>query len=489
MVTLLRAALLFSTCMICLGIAGLGSALRPTLAGDPPLAASRPNVLFIMADDLGHAHLGCYGQTKIATPNIDRLAAEGLRFKQAYAGCSVCAPCRSVLMTGYHMGHTPVRANMGAVPLFDADVSVAEVLKGGGYATGCFGKWGLGEDGSEGVPYKQGFDEFFGYLHQVHAHFYYPDYLWENDRKFVLEGNADGGRGRYAHDEIVDRALDYLRRQSTSDEPFFCYVPVTIPHVELVVPEDSLAPYRGKFDEVPIDDPREGYIDADEPFATYAGMISRMDRDVGRLVAALDELGIAENTLVIFTSDNGAQGGGPWQPLLETFDGNGRLRGSKGSMYEGGIRAPLIARWKGTIEPGRTSDVPCYFADVMPTLAELAGPEAQKRVPGDVDGRSLVPVLAGRSLDESDPPRFLYWELGGERRLAQAVRWGKWKAVRPRPEAALELYDLSVDEGESKDLAAEQPDVVATIEAYLKTARTAPRQQIAPTPPEGQRYR
>jgi len=480
----LRAALILALCLSCFGVAA-----RQAIADDPPpLAASRPNVLFIMADDLGHAHLGCYGGTKIATPHIDRLATEGLRFTQAYAGCSVCAPCRSVLMTGYHMGHTPVRANMGAVPLFDADRTVAEELKSGGYATGCFGKWGLGEDGSEGVPYKQGFDEFFGYLHQVHAHFYYPEYLWENDRKFVLEGNADGGRGRYAHDEIVDRALDYLRSRSAGDEPFFCYVPVTIPHVELVVPEDSLAPYRGKFDEVPIDDPREGYIDADEPFATYAGMISRMDRDVGRMLAALDELGIAENTLVIFTSDNGAQGGGPWQPLLETFDGNGSLRGSKGSMYEGGIRVPMIARWKGTIEPGRTSDVPCYFADVMPTLAELAGPDAQKRVPADVDGRSLVPVLAG-STPHDDSPRFLYWELGGEPPRTQAVRWGKWKAVRPRANAPLELYDLSADESESNNCAAEFPDVMERIEAYLKTARTKPREQIAPTPPEGQRYR
>jgi len=281
---------------------------RRSLLAGPLLAAGsgrRPNIVFILADDLGWGDLGCYGQRYIRTPNLDRLAREGTRFTDAYAGCTVCAPSRSVLMTGLHMGHTPVRANSGGIPLLAEHFTVAELLAEAGYRTGCFGKWGLGDIGTEGVPWKQGFEEFFGYLHQVHAHFYYPPYLWENDRKFYLEENRDGRRGSYSHDLIAARALEFIRRHRS--EPFFCYVAFTIPHWELLVPEDSLAEYQGKIPEAePYRDPRRHYADQPLPRATYAAMVTRMDCDVGRFVGLLAELGLERDTVVFFSSDNGA---------------------------------------------------------------------------------------------------------------------------------------------------------------------------------------
>jgi len=444
----------------------------------------RPNIIFIMADDLGYGHLGCYGQKLIRTPNIDRLASEGMRFTQAYAGCTVCAPSRSVLMTGLHMGHTPVRGNSGGIPLREEDVTVAEVLKEAGYATGCFGKWGLGDAGTSGVPTRQGFDEFFGYLHQVHAHFYYPEYLWHNDKKVPLPGNASGKRGQYSHDVILERALEFIRRNR--DRPFFCYVPATIPHVELVVPEDSMRPYRGKFKEEFIKDPRPGYISARESFATYAGMISRLDDGVGQIMALLRRLSIDDNTVVFFTSDNGAQGG-PWQRLVEMFNGSGPLRATKGSMCEGGIRVPMVARWPGKIKPGTLNEHVWYFADVMPTLAELPGATPPK----GLDGISIMPTLLGEEVAsrKQREHEYLYWELGTGKRLRQAVRMGNWKAIRPQSGASLELYDVSTDIGESNNVATQHPDIVAKIEVFLKTCRTPPRPQIEPKKPPGRRYR
>ncbi len=446
-----------------------------------------PNIIFILADDLGHGHLGCYGQKQIQTPHIDRLAKEGLRFTQAYAGCTVCAPSRSVLMTGLHTGHCPVRNNGGQFVMRDEDHSVAEVLKSAGYATGCFGKWGQGDHGSPGEAIKQGFDEHFGYLHQVHAHFYYPDFLWENDHKFPLEGNADGKHGQYAHDVIMQRADDFIRRNQA--KPFFLYLTPTIPHVELAVPEDSLAKYRGKFPKQLIDDPRPGYIDAEDGYATYAAMISRLDDGVGRIMAQLKELKLDENTIVFFSSDNGAQGSGPWQTLVTFFDGTGGLRGSKGDMYEGGIRTPLLARWPGKIKPGGISDLPAYFPDVLPTLAELA----HAKIPAclRVDGQSIVPELlgekaAGRAQFQHE---FLYWELpAGKGDHQIAVRKGNWKAVRRKNALPLELYDLATDPKETKDVATEQPEVVAKIEAFLKTCRVPDRPPIPEKLPAGKKY-
>ena len=293
-----------------------------------------------------------------------------MRFTQCYAGSNVCAPSRSTLMTGLHTGHTPVRNNGKKRFLFDSDTTIAELLKQGGYATGGFGKWGLGDIATPGVAIKQGFDEWFGYYHQVHAHFYYPYWLWKNNTKFLLPENEAGQRGRYSHDVIQEQALDFIRRHR--DRPFFCYVPYTIPHVELTVPDDSEKAYRGQFPRRTIQDPRPGYLSSDDAYATYAGMVSRLDRSVGEVLALLKDLKLDQDTIVFFSSDTGAQRN-QWQPLADFFDGTGGLRGSKGNWYEGGIRDPLLARWPGNIKAGAVTDHVCAFWDLMPTLAELAG--------------------------------------------------------------------------------------------------------------------
>lgn len=447
----------------------------------------RPNIIFILADDLGHGHLGCYGQKKIQTPHIDQLAKEGLRFSQAYAGCTVCAPSRSVLLTGLHTGHCPVRNNGGQYVMRDEDTSIAEILKPAGYATACIGKWGQGDHGTPGEAIKQGFDEHFGYLHQTHAHFYYPEYLWENDHKFPLAGNAGGKHGQYAHDLIMQRAEDFIRRNQA--KPFFLYLTPTIPHVELAVPEDSLARYRGKFPKQLIDDPRPGYIDAEDGYATHAAMISRLDDGVGHLMALLKELKLDEKTIVFFASDNGAQGSGAWQTLITFFDGTGGLRGSKGDMYEGGIRTPLVVRWAGKIKAGETTDLPVYFADLLPTLAELAHAKSSEAL--QIDGLSFVPQLLGEKAAGRAQPRhdFLYWELpAGKGDLQKAVRMGNWKAVRRKNSLPLELYDLVADPKETKDLAGSQPGIVMRIEAYLKTCRVDDRPPLPENLPPGAKY-
>ncbi|MGI8979055.1 MAG: arylsulfatase [Pirellulaceae bacterium] len=448
----------------------------------------RPNIIFILADDLGPGHLGCYGQKQIETPHIDRLAKEGLRFTQAYAGCTVCAPSRSVLLTGLHTGHCPVRNNGGQYVMRDEDVTIAEILKSAGYATGCYGKWGQGDHGSPGEAIKQGFDEHFGYLHQTHAHFYYPEYLWKNDHKFPLEGNVGGKHGQYAHDVIMQRAEDFIRRNQA--KPFFLYLTPTIPHVELAVPEDSLDKYRGKFPKQLIDDPRPGYIDAEDGYATYAAMISRLDDGVGRIMELLKKLKLDENTIVFFSSDNGAQGSGAWQTLITQFDGTGGLRGSKGDMYEGGIRTPLLVRWPGKVKAGDVTELAAYFPDVLPTLAEVAHAEIPARL--KIDGLSIVPELLGEKAAGRAQPRheFLYWELpvGNKGDLQQAVRMGNWKAVRRKSALPLELYDLAADPKETKDLAAEQPAVVDKIEEFLKTCRVPDRPPIPVELPPGKKY-
>jgi len=467
-----------------------------TVAAEPA-GQPRPNIVFIMADDLGYAHLGCYGQTKIKTPHIDRLAAEGMRFTQVYAGNNVCAPCRCVLMTGRHMGHTPVRGNSGGIPMRDADTTVAEVLKKAGYATGGFGKWGLGDAGSPGVAHRQGFDEFFGYYDQVHAHSYYPPYLWHNERKYPLPGNSgrasDGltgqKRGQYSHDEITSKALAFIRRHR--DRPLFCYVPSTIPHTELLVPEDSMRQYAGKWPEPnPYVTERKHYSDQLRPRAAFAAMVNRLDREVGRIMDLLEELELDEKTVIFFTSDNGGQGGGGPDP--EFFQANGPLRGYKGSMYEGGLRVPMIARWPGRIRAGSVSHHVWYFADVMPTLAELAGADW----PPQVDGISVVPTLLGKPGQRAH--EFLYWERSGFDRntglirpnsLVQAVRMGDWKGIRKSPKAALEVYNLANDVGEATDVAGRRPEIVAKIEGIMAAAHVDPPPQLEPEAPKGRAFR
>ena len=438
------------------------------------IKSQHPNVIFILADDLGYGDLSCYGQTKFKTPNIDQLAANGIRFTSHYAGCTVCAPSRSTLMTGLHTGHTYIRGNKdmqpeGEEPLPAESFTVAKLFKEAGYATGAFGKWGLGGPGSKGVPESQGFDEFFGFNSQVLAHNYYPEYLWHNGKKIYMEGNQNGGKARHAPDEYHKMALQFIEKHK--GRPFFMYCPYTIPHAELMVPDDSLLrQYVGKFSEKPFKGVDSGplyrkgaYGSQPEPRAVFAAMVSRLDRYVGEIISKLKELGIEKNTLVIFTSDNGPHLEGGADPVF--FDSAGPLRGFKRSLYEGGIRIPYIASWPGTIPPGEVSDLPTAFWDFLPTAAELTGIKLLK----PTDGISMIPVLTGKGIQPEH--EFLYWEFheGGTK---QAVRMGKWKGVRFGTEEPLELYDLSADIHEDTNLAALHPEIVAKIENFLRHARS-----------------
>ncbi|MFN4258410.1 MAG: arylsulfatase [Gemmataceae bacterium] len=436
--------------------------------------SSKPNIIFILADDLGYGDLGCYGQKLIQTPNIDRLATEGMRFTDAYAGSTVCAPSRCVLMTGKHTGHARVRGN-ARVPLEPEDVTVAEVLKAAGYTTGLIGKWGLGEPDSTGVPNKQGFDYFFGYLNQHHAHNYYPDYLWRNQTKVPLPGNVIGDtpnvaekRTTYSHDLFTAEALKFVRKHHK--EPFFLYLAYTIPHAN-----NERTRATGSGNEVPSDEPY-----TDKPWKQqnkdFAAMITRMDRDIGTLMDTIQELGLDENTLVIFTSDNGPHREGGNDPQF--FQSSGPLRGIKRDLTEGGIRMPFIARWTNHIPAGTVSDLPCDFADFLPTAAALAG----VKPPAGSDGVSLVPTLLGPDQAGQAQARreYLYWEFH-ERGFQQAIRLGPWKALRLKLNGPIELYDLSQDIGETTNVAERHPDIVAKAEKIFQTARTdSPHWPIKP---------
>jgi len=450
-------------------------------AGNAVLAqnAPRPNIVLIMADDLGYGHIGPYGQEKIHTPHLDQLAEEGVRFTDSYAGAPLCAPARSVLMTGLHAGRTPVRGNSGGIPLRDEDVTFAEILQDAGYTTGLFGKWGLGDAGTSGVPNNQGFDEFFGYLHQKHAHFYYTDYLWHNKEKYPLEGNMDGKRTQYTHDVIMEKALGFIGEQH--DKPFFCFVSLTIPHHEWTVPDESLQEYAGQFEENPPKYRwREGYAFPEQPKANMAAMITHMDKGVGEIMDVLDERGMREDTLVIFTSDNG-----PDRYSLASadfFNARGGLRGYKYDMYEGGIRVPTIASWPGHIDAGTSNDFPWYFPDIMPTFAELAG--NGDGVPADIDGISIASLLKGDG-GVAVGDRFLYWESGA----ARAGRLGPWKIVQNGSDTRLELFDLRVDRSEERDVADAHPELVARLSHLLRTNHEPAPPQIEPDAPDGRYYR
>lgn len=428
-----------------------------------PAAAKPPNFVFIMADDLGYHDLGCYGQKKIATPHLDRLAARGTLFTDVYSGSSVCAPARSVLMTGYHSGRTLIRGNSpveGGQPdrhggslrlsLGKDDVTLAQVLKAAGYRTGMTGKWGLGEEASAGEPNRKGFDEWFGYLNQRHAHSYYPEFQWHNGERVELPGNRNGGREHYSHDLHSEFALDFLSEAAPRPEPFFLYLPYQIPHSNYEIP--SLGEYE-----------KRGWS---RDAKVHAAMITRLDRDVGRIMERLEELGVAGNTYVFFTSDNGAA-----QRWDGVFNSSHPFRGRKRDLYEGGIRVPMIVAGPG-VPAGARSAAPWYFPDVMPTLAELAGPAAGKAMPADIDGLSVVASLHGESQDAL-VGRLMYWEFheGG---FQQAARRGHWKAVR-RAGKGTELYHLSDDPAEARDLAAEHPEVVAAFEEAFLGARRPSR--------------
>jgi len=446
------------------GLGALAASARVLPAAET--GGRKPNIVYIMADELGYYELSCLGHPHLKTPNIDRLAREGVRFTQGLAGSSVCAPTRCCLMTGKHSGHTSVRTNGGGTPLREGEETVASVLKRAGYATGGFGKWGCGGRGSTGVPEKHGFDLFVGYYDQVHAHSYYPPYIVRNSEELPLAGNEGGRSGQtYSHYVIMDAAKEFIR--ANKDRPFFCYLPVTPPH--------------GMFD-IPEDDPAWALY-KDEPWPTeakrYAAMVSMLDRNVGEVLALLRELGLDRDTLVFFCGDNGGNDYFRTKGRPRGFHGPNvdpkagvAFRGHKGNLYEGGLRIPMIAYWPGKVNPGRVSEHLWYFPDVMPTLAEVAGAAC----PEDTDGISIAPTLFGETATgrKQQEHEYLYWELGQQ----SAVRQGHWKAIQRRKNADWELYDLGKDIEEKHDLAQEHPEVLATMKKLAEQAHEPAREGV-----------
>ncbi|MEZ5393614.1 MAG: arylsulfatase [Bryobacterales bacterium] len=465
-------------------------------AEEPQAETRSPNVILLLADDLGYAELGAYGQKWIQTPNIDGIARDGIKFTQFYSGQAVCAPSRASLLTGKHQGHAYIRNNgnpkgmddlrakygwefPGQFPLAADEVTLAEILKKKGYATGAMGKWGLGHFGTSGDPNKQGFDLFYGFNCQVHAHNHFPKFLWRNDKKETLPGNDRTLTGEtYSEDRFREEALAFIREHK--DGPFFLYMPFTIPHLSIQTTEESLEQYKDKIPEQAYE--HHGYLEHPYPHAGYAAMVSHLDRDVGKILALVDELGLGDDTLVMFTSDNGPTYDRLGGSDSEFFESAGPFRGLKGSLYEGGIRVPLVAKWPGKIAPGATTDHQAAFWDVLPTVTEIVGADT----PAGVDGVSFAPTLLGHP-DEQREHEFLYWEFpayGGQ----QVVRMGDWKGVRqhmlekdnPDP-LKIELYNLADDVGESHDVAAEHPEIVAQIRTVMEREHTP--SELFPFPP------
>ena len=413
--------------------------------------AGKPNIVYIMLDELGYFELSCMGNKYLKTPNIDRMATEGMRFTQALAGGPVCAPTRCTLMTGQHTGHCTVRMNSQLWPMRAEDVTVAEVLKRGGYATGGFGKWGCGDRGTTGAPELHGFDLFYGYYNQTHAHSFFPNYLVRNGEKVPLEGNTgDFYKGRnFSHHLIFNESVKFICEHK--DQPFFCYCAWTPPHGRWGIPEDEPAWLQFKNKPWNAGDRRP------EDAKVYAAMVKMVDRQIGDILTLLKELGLEDNTIVFVCGDNGGRGG-----FGNFFDPNRHFRGQKGTLYEGGLRIPMIVRWPGRIKAGTVSDNLWYFPDVMPTLAELAGVEP----PDGIDGISIIPTLLGEEAvgRKQKMHEFLYWEHRGH----VAVRTGKYKAVKPGKNKPFELYDLDADISEQNDIADKHPDILARMKTCAR---------------------
>lgn len=469
-----------------------GSAFLLSLIGMPQAQAKKqtqktkkqqaPNVVFILADDLGYGDLSCYGQEKFQTPNIDKLAQGGMRFTQFYSGTTVSAPSRSCLLTGTHTGHTPIRGNMeispeGQTPFPEGTETIFQDFKNAGYTTGVFGKWGLGYIGTSGDPNRVGVDSFFGYNCQLLAHSYYPDHLWENDKRIDLKDNVlevQYGKGTYSQDLIHQKALDFLDRVGT-DEPFFMWYPTVIPHAELIVPEDSIIKkFRGKFPEVAYRgvEPgsrgfrKGGYCSQFYPHATFAAMVTRLDLYVGQIVQKLKDMGVYENTIIVFSSDNGPHKEGGADP--DFFNSNGLWRGYKRDLYEGGIRVPMIVSWKGHVEPGTQTDFMSSFWDLMPTFREVL---KQKFNPNAMDGVSLLPLWQNKKgQKEHDYLYFEFQEMNGR----QAVRKGPWKLLHLNirgKQPYYELYNLNSDPSECHNVLSQYPEKVNELKAIMQNAR------------------
>jgi len=464
---------------------------------------NKPNIVFILADDLGYGELGCYGQKKIKTPNIDQLRSEGIKFTQHYSGAAVCAPSRCVLLTGKHLAHAEIRGNKnsgngrkfpGQWPISAEAITMAETLKSAGYVTGAFGKWGLGPTDSTGAPNKQGFDRYYGYICQLNAHSYYPAYLDSDDKEVTINEHPIPGRKKqlkgevkaetyrsknYAPDLILAEALKFIDKNK--DKPFFLYLPFVEPHLAMQPSQESIDQYPKSWD-----DPKKpyrgtrGYLPHPRPHAGYAAMISDLDRHVGKILDRLKKYGLDKNTIIIFTSDNGATNnvGGV---ETEFFDSMAGLRGKKGSCYEGGLRMPCIVRWPGKIKPGSTTDVPTYFPDWFPTFVEISG---AKPPATSLDGESMVSLLKGGTFPKRHEP--MIWEFNGSGGII-AIREGKWKALRrgikmnkgkaPKP---WELYDIEADPKETNDVAKQHPEIVQRLEKMWLKTRTENKQFTVP---------
>lgn len=428
-----------------------------------------PNIIFILADDLGYADVGFNGQEHIRTPHLDQMATEGIVLTQHYAGSTVCMPSRCTLMTGKHTGHCTVRGNprwtLSGTPvdLKPQDTTVAEELKRAGYRTAIIGKWGLAEGDDRAMPLQQGFDSFYGYRDHGAAHHYYPESLWRDTQEFAIAGNNTAlKQGEYSHDSLADEAIDYIRKSSES--PFFLYLAFTIPHLELTVPEESKVPYQDLGWPKRKMNGAGHYKNDPEGNTTYAGMVSRMDRDIGRIRAALDSLDISENTIIVFSSDNGPE----YEKQDRFFNSNGPLRGGKRDLYEGGIRVPFVAVWPGTIAPGTRSEHISAFWDFLPTACDIAGVTPSD---AEIDGISYLPTLLGQHGTQKQH-EYLYWEFNEKAGPVQSIRYGNWKAVRFNCDnASLELYDLSTDVGEANNVADSHPEVVQRICNMFELAR------------------
>jgi len=425
------------------------------------IPTKKPNIIYIIADDLGYGDLGCYGQKKVKTPNLDKIRAEGMKFTDHYSGSTVCAPSRCVLMTGLHTGHCQVRGNReakpeGQSPMKPGTVTIPTILKKAGYTSGMFGKWGLGAPGSVSDPVLF-FDEFYGYNCQREAHNYYPNHLWHNNTKVPLDGKT------YSHDLIMDNAIDFVK--TNKDKPFFCYMPITIPHAAMHAPKELHDKYRKQFPQFENKIGKYTGPKVQNPIAAFAAMIKHMDNGIGKMMDTLKQLGIDNNTIVMFTSDNGPHLEGGHDPRF--FDSNGPLKGFKRDLYEGGIRVPMIARWPGKIKPNSQTDHISAFWDVLPTMCEIANIKPSE----NIDGISFLPAMLGK---KQKPHEYLYWEFheqGGK----QAVRMGKWKGVRLRvfknPNAPIELYNLDTDIGEETNIAGKHPEIIAKMNKIMKQAR------------------
>ena len=442
----------------------LGISTPPPVCGKSPAVPPPPNIVYIVADELGYYEPGFMGGKNIQTPQLDKLAAGGMIFRNLFAGSSVCAPTRCCLLTGKHSGHTSVRANGGGTPLRADETTIASLLKQRNYATGGFGKWGCGGRGSTGVPEKHGFDTFLGYYDQVHAHTYYPPYLIRNSEEVPLAGNSGGSAGKtYSQYVIHEAALKFIRENR--ERSFLAYLPYTPPHGNFDIPDSDPAWALYKDQPWP------------EPARRYAAMVGMLDRQVGEIVALLKELGLTENTIILFSGDNGGNDyfKSPQHPrdvhLANKHPETGvEFRGTKGTLYEGGLRVPFFAYWPGQIKPGQVSEHLCYFPDMLPTLADCAG----VKVPAGLDGISLVATLLGteRVGYEQKQHDFLYWEINGW----TAIRQGTWRAVRPKAAQAWELYDLATDPSEAKDVAAAHPEVLEKLKKLAAGAHEPVRE-------------